>query len=81
MTVRALYFARIREETGLTTEVVDLPDQATVEQLLDVIAGRHEVVAVLRTSIRCGVNDRYVPLTTTLKEGDEVAILSPVSGG
>jgi len=81
VTVRVLYFARIREETGVSSEDVDLPEHATVDRLLDVLAHRHDVVAVLRPSIRCGVNDRYVSLTAELFTGDEVAILSPVSGG
>ena len=65
----------------MAMEDVDLPDHATVDRLLDELVARHEIVAALRSAIRCGVNDRYVPLTTELSPGDEVAILSPVSGG
>jgi molybdopterin converting factor small subunit len=31
--------------------------------------------------VSCAVNEEYARLTATLKDGDEVAFLPPVSGG
>ena len=35
----------------------------------------------LRAGVSCAVNEDYARLTTTLRDGDEVAFLPPVSGG
>lgn len=81
MTVRVLYFARIREELGLDAETVEITTGMTVGDVLDELAGRHRIVQLLSTSIRAGLNDRYVGRSAIVKNGDEIAVLTPVSGG
>ncbi|MEQ9104411.1 MAG: MoaD/ThiS family protein [Rhodothermales bacterium] len=81
MKVRVLYFARVREEAGLDSEEVEMADGATVQDLLDALAVRHRIVRIMLPSLRTGVNDRYAGRGTTLHDGDEIALLSPVSGG
>lgn len=81
MTVRVLYFARIREELGMDAEEVDLLPGATVQEVLEELALRHRIVRLMLPALRTGVNDRYVPRGTVLRDGDEIALLSPVSGG
>jgi len=83
MRVSVLYFARSREVAGASEESLDLPPGATTLQLLDHLRSRHpDLGGVLRSCV-FAVNHDYVQLgeSVELKEGDEVAIIPPLSGG
>jgi len=81
MQVRVVYFALLRERLKKSEEALELPAGATAEAALDALASRHEVVAGLRRSLLCAVNQALVPADFPLSEGDELALLPPVSGG
>ena len=81
MTVQTLFFAVLREALATPQLAVDLPDGATGTDLLDHLASAHSEVARYRGVVRLAVNGRYVPEVTALEEGDEVALITPVSGG
>jgi molybdopterin synthase catalytic subunit len=74
MQIRVRLFAALRERAG--TAELELPEGATVAQALarlgHVLDGVGAVMAV---------NRRYVDAETALREGDEVALIPPVSGG
>jgi molybdopterin converting factor subunit 1 len=72
-------FASAREAAGTGRE--EVPGK-TVEQLLANAVERHgdQFAAVLATC-RVWVNGEEVEPATALSEGDEVAVLPPVSGG
>ncbi|KAI8463979.1 MAG: ThiamineS/Molybdopterin converting factor subunit 1 [Monoraphidium minutum] len=84
MRVRVLYFARSREAAGgAGEEALELPEGSTTAQLLDLLRGRHPALeSVLRACV-LAVNQEYVGLDAALplKEGDEVALIPPLSGG
>ncbi|HEX2381814.1 MAG TPA: MoaD/ThiS family protein [Acidimicrobiales bacterium] len=72
-------FASAREAAGTGREELT---GGTVEQLLANAVERHgdHFAAVLATC-RVWVNGEEVDPATALREGDEVAVLPPVSGG
>ena len=82
--VRLLFFARAREAAGRRADAVDLPDGATLGDALAVARDRYpqEFADVLAAS-RVWINGDEPPngTATRLSDGDEVAILPPVSGG
>jgi len=75
------YFAACREATGLGEETVELPAGATVSEALAWIADHHPACARYLTTARAAVNREFVAETVVLTDGDEVAIIPPVSGG
>lgn len=79
--VRLLYFALLRERIGRAEEPLALPAGATVADLVERLAGVHPVVAGLRRTLQVAVNHAMVPPDTALADGDEVALIPPVSGG
>jgi molybdopterin synthase catalytic subunit len=81
MRVRVVYFALLRERLGRSEEALELGTGATVQDALAALAERHEVVAGLRACLLIAVNQALVPADFPLHEGDEVALLPPVSGG
>ena len=80
MTLRVLLFDTLRQSLGpeVTAEVAE---GATGADLLDQLAAEHPVIAEHRPVIRLAVNLHYARLATVLEPGDEVALITPVSGG
>ena len=81
LAVRVLLFDVLRREVGEAELAAVVPAGATGADLLDQLAAEHEAVARHRPVVRLAVNRRYVPLATALGSGDEVALITPVSGG
>jgi len=81
MNVKILYFAMLRERRGASQEMVELPDGGDVAMALAVIAKQHPQVAPLLPRAQVAVNQVVVAATAPLSEGDELALIPPVSGG
>lgn len=77
--VRVLAFGVLKDTLGADASELVLTEGATVADLLTHIAGNHPG-AVLR-GIAVSVNAEYASTTRSLREGDEVGLLPPVSGG
>ena len=45
------------------------------------LAGRLPELAAYAGSVSCAVNEDYARMNATVKDGDEIAFLPPVSGG
>jgi molybdopterin synthase catalytic subunit len=83
MLVRVLYFARAREVAGAAEESLELPGGCGTAALLAALRARHPGLEGVLRSCVFAVNQEYVALDqeVPLKEGDEVAIIPPLSGG
>lgn len=76
------FFAVLRERLGLAETQVDA-DVSTVQELVQVLKQQSERYAkeLDRYQLLCAVNQNLLPLTTKVKDGDEVALFPPVTGG
>lgn len=81
MRVRVLYFAVVRERVRREDEEIDLAAGSTVADLLDELSRRHPAVAPLRPYLQIARNLEAVRGDDPLGDGDEVALIPPVSGG
>jgi molybdopterin synthase catalytic subunit len=79
--IRVRLFAIQRELAGAREVALDLPAGATVEAAWSALVARHPVLAPGRSSVRFAVNGEYAAPDTGLADGDEVAMIPPVSGG
>jgi len=77
--VKARFFASHSEIVGRREMEVELRDGATVSDLLQTLTA--EYPKLLGRSFLLAVNRQYVGLERKLKEGDEVALIPPISGG
>ncbi len=82
MIVRLLLFARLRDALEGEGEVsVSLPDGATGRDLAAWLGCRSASLEPLTRASRLAVNRTYADWGVELREGDEVAVIPPVSGG
>ena len=82
VSVRVLLFSVLREKVGADTLHVNLPaGEASGAGLLDHLSRQHPEIAPYRPVIRLAVNQVYARNDVALCAGDEVALITPVSGG
>jgi molybdopterin converting factor subunit 1 len=79
--VRVRLFAVQRELAGTREVPLELPEAADVEAAWTALVGRYPVLAPGRPSMRFARNGEYADPETPLADGDEVAMIPPVSGG
>jgi molybdopterin converting factor subunit 1 len=79
--IQVLYFAILRERFGREGERVELREAATVGDLLTWVRERQPAFPPLERRVQVAVNRQMVPVTHVLADGDEVALIPPVSGG
>jgi molybdopterin converting factor subunit 1 len=81
MRVRVLYFGVLKDAFGRGGEEMELEEGASVTDLIAACRGRYAGVAEVWDSMAVAVNQEYARAGVVLKDGDEVALLPPVSGG
>lgn len=81
MKVIVRYFAIYREAAGESQVEMDVDEGATLGDLLGAVFKKHPKLEKWADSIVCSVNKKYADADRVLAEGDEVALLPPVSGG
>ena len=85
MSLRVLYFARLRERLGRSEETLLLPaGVATVADLTAGLRARDSAGAAAfadAATVRAAVNQAFAPPSTPVADGDEVAFFPPVTGG
>ena len=81
MRVTVLYFAMLKDLLGVERQSVELSEGTTVERLVFVSREQASKQSDIWQSLAVAVNGEYALRTTVLRDGDEVALLPPVSGG
>jgi len=79
--VRVLYFGVLKDVFGLGGEEMEFADGASVADLIADRRGRFAGADGVWDSIAVAVNQEYARRGHVLRDGDEVALLPPVSGG
>ncbi|MGB7603188.1 MAG: molybdopterin converting factor subunit 1, partial [Candidatus Sulfotelmatobacter sp.] len=81
MRVRVLFFGMLKDLADRSSDTLELPDGATVSDLLKHYQARIPKLKNSFSSLAVAVNQEYAAAATELKSDDEVALLPPVSGG
>lgn len=74
-------FAILKEKAGTSELTLDLPDPSTVADLLREMERLHPGLVAGIGQTMVAVNTEYATESQTLKDGDVVALIPPVSGG
>ena len=81
MRVRVLFFGILKDLAGKSSDLLELRDGALVRDVLEHYALRMPRLRESLASLAVAVNQEYARAEMVLREGDEVALLPPVSGG
>jgi molybdopterin synthase catalytic subunit len=81
MRIRVLFFGVLRDLAGLTEEYLEVPEGSTLGDVFGGYARRFPPIGNMARSIMLARNQEFGEPGMRLAEGDEVALLPPVSGG
>ncbi len=81
MTLCVMVFAHLKSALGTDALSLNLPEGTTVRDLLSHLRSAYPLLTQWLESTRVAVNGEYATLETPLREGDEIALIPPVSGG
>ena len=84
MKIELLFFGRPSETLKVSHETVVIPDYVSnLGELLAWLGLRGEAWAqeLTENRVRCAINQEFSGWNSKLKEHDEVALFSPISGG
>ncbi|MEM6855337.1 MAG: molybdopterin converting factor subunit 1 [Planctomycetota bacterium] len=81
MKIKVLYFASLADRLGVREDEIELPLKSCVGDALEQLAQRHAEFSTVRDTLAFAVNLTYVDGEAVLADGDELALIPPVSGG
>ncbi|HEY0161400.1 MAG TPA: molybdopterin converting factor subunit 1 [Edaphobacter sp.] len=81
MRVKVLYFGVLKDMVGHRSSEMEMPEGVSVAELVRRHAMQFEAPAQVWDAIAVAVNRQCARAEDVLREGDEVALLPPVSGG
>ena len=81
MRIQVLFFGMLRDLTGRSEESLELPDGARLETVFDHYASQFPRLREMANSIVLARNQEFARPDVLLGDGDEVALMPPVSGG
>ena len=81
--VTVKYFANLKQMAGKDEDQFDISEGTTLAQLSDLIKQSVPQLGdmVREKKVMISLNYDVVPLDTVVKDGDEIALLPPFSGG
>jgi len=81
MEIRVLFFGLLRDLCGRTEDLFHAPDGSDAGFVFDHYAALHPKLREMAQSIVIARNQEFTARNQVLEDGDEVALLPPVSGG
>lgn len=81
MHITVKLFALIREKAGADTLALDLPHGADLQQMVEAIRRQQPALGPYLDNMRFSLDMDFVDADTILRDGDEVVLIPPVSGG
>lgn len=83
VTINLLFFAKSRELVGSGSGELVLKANANFDTLKQVLVLKYPSLQIIAENIILSLNEEYIDdhQQLTLREGDEVAVIPPISGG
>ncbi|NOT35679.1 MAG: MoaD/ThiS family protein [Candidatus Eisenbacteria bacterium] len=81
MTIRILAFAQAREALGASSLELELPPGSRVSDALRTLVSSAPTLAPIAAHLALAVGEELSDGSRELRDGDELALLPPVSGG
>jgi molybdopterin synthase catalytic subunit/molybdopterin converting factor small subunit len=81
MRIRVLLFGQLKDIIGRQEDSLELEQGARLSAVTSYYAERFPKFQPIAASIACSLNQEYAAGSAALRDGDEVGLLPPVSGG
>lgn len=81
MTVKVLFFAKLREKMGIKEVDIELAQSVTLDQFEALLTAQYPIFADLPQPVLVSVNQEFATNEQWVSAGDEVAFFPPVTGG
>ena len=81
MTITVKFFALARDKAGTGDVRLEVPVIATVDSVAKTLGEKYPELASMLSKVAFAINQSYVTADVLLKDGDELAVIPPVSGG
>lgn len=81
MKVSVLFFASAREAAGISSAIYEISDGSTTLDLANQLMNTYPKLKFEEDQISLAVNKKYCRSPIDLNDGDEIALLPPISGG
>jgi molybdopterin converting factor subunit 1 len=81
MRVHVLLFAIVRDAAQTAEVDVEVPQTAVAGDAVKIVEQRFPQISKYMGRAAIAVNRRYATAQTEIAEGDEIAVIPPVSGG
>lgn len=81
MRVRVLFFGQLKDLVGLSSDEIDLPAGSNLETVFLHYSSQEPRLAEMAGSVAMARNLRFAHPSEAIEDGDEVAVMPPVSGG
>lgn len=81
ISVSVKLFASVRDIAKVSEATLELPSGSIAEDVVSHFVSQFPTMQDLRQYIRIAVNESYVDASHPLHNGDDVALIPPVSGG
>ena len=79
--IRIKLFAAAKQFAGIETATINVDGPVPISELRRLLVEEHPSLEAILPSVRFAINTEYVSDDTLASEGDEVAVIPPVSGG
>ena len=81
MTIRVLFFGLLKDILGRSDDTLELAAGATVGTVFEHYASQYPRLSEMADSIALARNHEFVEPDEVVEDGDEIALMPPVSGG
>ena len=79
--VEVEYYAEVRELAGQRSEKIELPSGSSTDNLVSAAVEVHPSLDRMSRNLRVILNGSMVNVSSSLREGDVVALVPPLCGG
>ena len=80
--INILFFARLKDQLQTESLQVELQESVnTIEELKQWLIAEHGYTALDDETLRAAVNQKFCDFSSSIKSGDEIAFMPPVTGG
>ena len=79
--VQALLFARAQELAGVSEVALEIQEGWTTANCFDAVMAKYPALKSISSCVMVALNHSYVTEPVLVKDGDELALIPPISGG